>query len=294
MKALSMRSSQIIFFMFIIISPAFLQTTDWPQFRGVNCSGVAAPNEDPPVVFGPDKNLLWKTELMPGFSSPCISKDRIFITGLDKENMVLYMYSINKDRGNILWTRTFAVDTLERVHNMSNQANATPATDGQLVIVYFPSFGLICYDYDGNEKWKVSLPMPVSRFGSGTSPIITGDLVILNLCNDSQDPRLEAWNKTDGSKAWTRELVPNLTRGPEGYSTPVIFEDECIIYQNVTLGGDGKIKTYPVLKKGAAIFAGATILGRCIIGEKAIIGANSLVLKDIPPNTIAKGNPAKF
>lgn len=73
-----------------------------------------------------------------------------------------------------------------------------------------------------------------------------------------------------------------------------VVEDECIIYQNVTLGGDGKIKTYPVLKKGAAIFAGATILGRCIIGEKAIIGANSLVLKDIPPNTIAKGNPAKF
>jgi serine O-acetyltransferase len=73
-----------------------------------------------------------------------------------------------------------------------------------------------------------------------------------------------------------------------------VVEDECIIYQNVTLGGNGKIKKYPVLKKGATVFAGATILGSCIIGEKAIIGANSLVLKDIPPNTIAKGNPAKF
>jgi serine O-acetyltransferase len=74
----------------------------------------------------------------------------------------------------------------------------------------------------------------------------------------------------------------------------VIVEDDCIIYQNVTLGGDGKIPEYPVLKKGTVVYAGATVLGGCIIGERAVIGANSVVLQDVPPNAVAKGNPAKY
>lgn len=74
----------------------------------------------------------------------------------------------------------------------------------------------------------------------------------------------------------------------------VVVEDDCIIYQNVTLGGDGKVPEYPVLKKAAVVYAGATILGGCTIGEGAVIGANSVVLQDVPPNAVAKGNPAKF
>lgn len=74
----------------------------------------------------------------------------------------------------------------------------------------------------------------------------------------------------------------------------VVVEDKCVIYQNVTLGGDGKIPEYPVLKKGVVVYAGATVLGGCTIGEGAIIGANSVVLQDIPPNAVAKGNPAKY
>jgi serine O-acetyltransferase len=74
----------------------------------------------------------------------------------------------------------------------------------------------------------------------------------------------------------------------------VIIEDECTIYQNVTLGGDGKVKKYPVVKKGAVVYAGATIAGGCTIGEGAVIGANSVVLINIPSKAVAKGNPAKF
>jgi len=48
-----------------------------------------------------------------------------------------------------------------------------------------------------------------------------------------------------------------------------------------------------VVKKGASIGSGATILSRVTIGENAIIGAGSVVTKDVPPNTIVAGNPAK-
>ena len=48
-----------------------------------------------------------------------------------------------------------------------------------------------------------------------------------------------------------------------------------------------------IVKKGASIGSGATILSKVTIGENAIIGAGSVVTKDVPPNTIVAGNPAR-
>ena len=55
---------------------------------------------------------------------------------------------------------------------------------------------------------------------------------------------------------------------------------------------DWKVE-YTVIKKGASIGSGATILSKIIIGENAIIGAGSVVTKDVPPNSIVAGNPAR-
>jgi len=49
-----------------------------------------------------------------------------------------------------------------------------------------------------------------------------------------------------------------------------------------------------IVKKGASIGSGATILCNVTIGENAIIGAGSLVTRDVPPNTIVAGNPARI
>jgi acetyltransferase-like isoleucine patch superfamily enzyme len=48
-----------------------------------------------------------------------------------------------------------------------------------------------------------------------------------------------------------------------------------------------------LVKRGASIGSGATILSRVTIGENAIIGAGSVVTKDVPPNAIVAGNPAR-
>ena len=57
------------------------QNTTWPQFRGLNSSGLADDSAKPPVQFGPSQNLLWKIALPVGHSSPCIWDDNIFLTG---------------------------------------------------------------------------------------------------------------------------------------------------------------------------------------------------------------------
>lgn len=70
------------------------------------------------------------------------------------------------------------------------------------------------------------------------------------------------------------------------------------IYPRATAGGalqtEKDWKVSPTLvKQGASIGSGATILGNVVIGENAIVGAGSVVTRDVPPNTIVAGNPAR-
>lgn len=70
-------------------------------------------------------------------------------------------------------------------------------------------------------------------------------------------------------------------------------------YPRATAGGnlqteaDWKVEK-TIIKKGASIGSGATILSNLCIGENAIVGAGAVVTKDVPPNTIVAGNPAKI
>lgn len=75
-----------------------------------------------------------------------------------------------------------------------------------------------------------------------------------------------------------------------------ILGDDITIYQGVTLGGVSleKVKRHPTIESGVVIGAGAKILGNITIGEGAKIGANSVVIKDIPPDSTAIGIPAKI
>jgi acetyltransferase-like isoleucine patch superfamily enzyme len=89
----------------------------------------------------------------------------------------------------------------------------------------------------------------------------------------------------------------------------VTIEDDVFIGHSVTFindsypratSADGRLQTEEdwkvektVVKKGASIGSGSTILSNVVIGEKAIVGAGSVVTKDVPANTIVAGNPAK-
>lgn len=81
----------------------------------------------------------------------------------------------------------------------------------------------------------------------------------------------------------------------------ITIEDDVFIGPNATFVNDiyPRSKQYPesfqktVIKKGASIGANVTIMGGVTIGENAMIGAGSVVLKNIPPNTTWVGNPAR-
>src|SRR5215831_3363786 len=129
----------------------------WPQFRGPNSSGLG--EGKPPVEFGPDQNVLWKTAVGAGLSSPIIWEGRIFLTEFDRAKKQLATLCIDRGTGKVLWRRTVAPEKIEKVHASSSPAAATPATDGERVYAYFGSYGLLCYDLEGNPKWERRLPL---------------------------------------------------------------------------------------------------------------------------------------
>lgn len=74
-----------------------------------------------------------------------------------------------------------------------------------------------------------------------------------------------------------------------------VIGDDCTLYHGVTLGGVScqKGKRHPTLGNGVVVGAGAKILGPILVGDKAKIGSNAVVLKDVPVNATAVGIPAK-
>jgi outer membrane protein assembly factor BamB len=203
----------------------------WPQFRGPGSSGLGAGR--PPVHFGPDQNVLWKTAVGPGLSSPVVWGDRIFLTEFDQANNRLSTLSIERRTGKIRWRRTVAPEQIENVHELSSPAGSTPATDGERVYVYFGSYGLLSYDLNGNLKWERRLPLPENPYGAVSSPIVAGDLLVLN--HQGKDAYLLAVNRRDGRTVWKTDR----SMFQYGWSTPVYWRHDGID-EIVVLGGDFK------------------------------------------------------
>src|SRR5579859_1571085 len=201
----------------------------WPQFRGPNSSGLGAGK--PPVHFGPGQNVQWKTAVGSGLSSPIIWADRVFLTQFDPADQKLATLCIDRGTGNILWHRAVAVEQIEKVHQLSSPAAATPATDGERVYVYFGSYGLLCYDLDGNLEWERRLPLPENPYGASASPIIAGELLVLN--HQGKEAYLLALNRGDGRTVWRTDR----SQFKYGWSTPVRWRHDGVD-EIVVLGGD--------------------------------------------------------
>src|SRR2546423_1148437 len=117
----------------------------WSRFRGPNGSGVSTSTRVP-VEFGPEKNVVWKTELPFGHSSPALTRDRVFLTAARGERLVTLC--LDRRTGRILWEREAPRARVEKLDSRNGPAGPTPATDGANVYVFFPDFGLLSYDMD--------------------------------------------------------------------------------------------------------------------------------------------------
>jgi len=215
----------------------------WPSFRGPNASGVS-PTAKPPARFGPEEAVVWKTEVPWSPSSPSVWGDRLFLTTFRDGKLETRCHSTAD--GRLLWFRVLSAEKLEEYHlTEGSPAASTPATDGQKVVTYFGSAGLACYDLEGKELWHHPLPPALTggNFGSGTSPLIAGGLVLLNR-DQTRNSTLLAVRLEDGKKVWE---VPRPD-APTSYGTPVLSQQGGVA--EVILAGSLQMRGYD-LKTGA-------------------------------------------
>ena len=190
---------------------------DWTQFRGPNGSGVST-SKGVPETFGPTKNVVWKTELPPGHSSPVLTRDRIFVTAHTKDK--LFVICLDRQTGKILWQREAPRAHAGRLQNVNGPASPSPVTDGTNVYVFFQDFGMLSYDRNGKERWKLPLGPFNMFYGFGASPILVDNKVILPVDQDSPSSYLIAVDKDTGKVRWRVERPIVIS----GYSTPIVYQ----------------------------------------------------------------------
>ena len=201
---------------------------DWPQFRGPNGSGVAT-GPEPPIEFGPGKNELWHVDLQSGHSSPCVVGDRIFLTTHQPGSKQLSIVCLNRDDGSTRWQHNISVDKIETGHPSFSPASSSPTSDGQRVVAYFGSYGLICLDIAGKQLWEIKLPLTKSYAGNAISPIIVDDQVILYRGN-YVDHYLLSVDKETGKENWKIKQSEKFTPDMACTGIPIVCDDKLIVH----------------------------------------------------------------
>jgi len=227
-------SLALLLTLFVSLAATRAGAEDWPQFRGPNGTGVSV-STGLPEEFGPGKNVIWKTALPPGHSSPVVTKDRIFVTAYEnqktavagqkpdpkeKENHKLLVICLDRNTGKQLWQREVPRSIEGRLQNVNGPASPSPVTDGTNVYVFFQEFGLVSYNQAGNERWRLRLGPFNMFYGFGASPILVDDKVILPVDQDSPSSYLIAVDKNTGRVRWKVDRPVVIS----GYSTPTIYQ----------------------------------------------------------------------
>lgn len=217
---------------------------EWPRFRGPD--GMCTSKNAAPTNWSETENLAWKTPLPgPGSSSPIVWGERVYVTcysgyavdgeSSDKiEDLRRHLVCVDRTSGKIVWEKSVPAempeDRYEGFITEHGYASSTPVTDGKHVFAFFGKSGVYAFDFDGNQKWKVSVGKESSNreWGSAASPVLLGDLLIVNASEESQS--VIALNKNTGEEVWktpsrSLELVyntPTLIQGAGGMDQVVI------------------------------------------------------------------------
>jgi outer membrane protein assembly factor BamB len=214
-------------------------TKDWLQFRGGEGLGTSGETRLP-VTWGPDENIVWKTELPgAGTSSPILIGDRIYLTcysgfGIPEKpqgsmnDLKLHIVCLNRKDGAIRWTRPLEPKLPEQqtIRDEHGYSSSTPVADDERVYVFFGKTGVFAFSHDGERLWHADVGSKLNGWGSAASPILYGDLVIVNASVESDS--LVALNKTTGEEKWRtggiREAwnTPLLAKAPDGKTELVV------------------------------------------------------------------------
>lgn len=180
-------------------------STNWPSLRGPGNIGVVGAN-DVPIQWDIENGtgLRWKTEVVvPGFNSPIVWGDRIFLTGADEEGLEVFCFAM--DSGDLVWTRTVESSVaLPDVSYDTGYAAPTMTTDGTRVFAIFANGELVAFDMDGELVWQKNIGPPENPYGMGSSLISDGERLFVQYDHSDQH-KVMAFDGATGALVWDQE-----------------------------------------------------------------------------------------
>lgn len=193
---------------------------EWTRFRGPNGTGVSNVKSIPLQWTESDYN--WKIKLSgSGHSSPVLWGGKIFINSADGNSGEFVSACVSAENGKLVWEKRYPLDTF-KTHKFNSLASGTSAVD-ESRIYFVRQDGNDCFltslTHDGKPSWEYALGDFKSQHGSGHSPIVYGDLVVLSY-DQSQPGRIVALNRNTGELQW--EI--SRSAGRADYSVPCVFE----------------------------------------------------------------------
>ena len=204
--------------------PKLKAETDWPWWRGPSRNGIAPASASPPVKFGEQENVVWKSPVPGrGHSSPTIVGSRIFLTTADDAQQTQSVVAFDKASGKQLWQQeTSSGGFPNSIHSKNTHATPTVASDGERLFVTFfhhETVQATALDLDGNQLWQITAgPFNPQRYeyGYAPSPVVYRGTVIIAAEYDGNS-FLAAFDRASGKEVWR-------TKRPEyiSYSTPVV------------------------------------------------------------------------
>lgn len=207
-----------------LVACVFITSTaaasEWPRFRGPNGSGVGQAKV--PTTWT-EADFNYRVELPGvGHSSPVIWGEQLFLTSGDEASGARIVLALDATTGRILWQREFT-STKDRKHSLNSFASSTPAVNADHVYIHWATpqeCVVIALDHQGAEKWRVDLGPYKAGHGAGVSPIVHGDLVVINMDNEGESS-IVALDRTKGEIRWR---VPRKTK--VSYSTPCVYQTD--------------------------------------------------------------------
>ena len=182
-----------------------ITAANWPMWRGANGDGTCL-ESGLPEKWSETENIAWSVPLPEaGNSTPVVWGNQVFVTQAMKEGGKRMLICFDRASGKTLWNAGTTYTKPELTHATNPYCSASPATDGERVIVSFASAGVFCYDMRGKELWKrTDLGVQHHIWGNGTSPVIAGDRVFLNF-GPGENTTLHCFDKRTGKSLWKHE-----------------------------------------------------------------------------------------
>ncbi|MEI6275583.1 MAG: PQQ-binding-like beta-propeller repeat protein [Prolixibacteraceae bacterium] len=180
--------------------------SNFPYFRGAEGIGISYQKNSLTDWNGTNgKNLIWKVKIpKPGFSSPIVWGNKLFVTGADAQARMVYCYDAKS--GQLIWEAS--ADKIEgspagmpKVTSDTGLAAPTMATDGRAVFAIFATGDVIALDLSGKRLWARNLGMPDNHYGHASSLIISKDKLLVQY-DTNKAGKLIALSTQTGETKW--------------------------------------------------------------------------------------------